>query len=84
MKRGGSDHVRRVRRGSLCYLIGTFGWTIGYHVPRNDALSEVNPSQPHAAEQWSRYVSTWTTWNHVRVLAALGADTVLTLALRVH
>ena len=26
--------------GSLCYLIGTFGLTIGYHVPRNDALAD--------------------------------------------
>ena len=68
--------------GSLCYLIGTFGLTIGYHVPRNDALAEVDPSQARAAEQWSRYVSTWTVWNHVRVLAALGAATVLTLGLR--
>ncbi len=68
--------------GSLCYLIGTFGLTIGYHVPRNDALAAVDPSQARAAGQWSRYVSTWTAWNHLRVLAALGAATLLTLALR--
>ena len=68
--------------GSLCYLIGTFGLTIGYHVPRNDALAAVDPSQARAAEHWSRYVSTWTAWNHVRVIAALAAVALLALGLR--
>ena len=68
--------------GSLCYLIGTFGLTIGYHVPRNDALAAVDPSQACAAEHWSRYVSTWTAWNHVRVIAALAAVALLALGLR--
>jgi uncharacterized membrane protein len=68
--------------GSLCYLVGTFGLTIGYHVPRNNALEAVDPTQPAAMEQWREYVSNWTSWNHMRVAAALGAATLFTLALR--
>jgi uncharacterized membrane protein len=68
--------------GGLCYLIGTFGLTLGYHVPRNNALATTDPTQPGAAEHWRHYVSTWTTWNHVRVAAALAATTLFTLALR--
>ena len=37
--------------GGLCYLVGAFGLTIGYHVPRNDALAEVDPSQ--ASGRWA-------------------------------
>ncbi len=68
--------------GGLCYLVGTFGLTLGYHVPRNNALEIVDPRAPGAAEHWRHYVSTWTAWNHVRVAAALGAATLFTLALR--
>jgi uncharacterized membrane protein len=68
--------------GSLCYLVGTFGLTLGYHVPRNNALDTIDPTRPGAGEHWRHYVSTWTTGNHVRVAAALGAATLFTLALR--
>ena len=68
--------------GSLSYLIGTFGLTIGYHVPRNDALGTIDASEEGSSDYWSRYVSTWTALNHVRVSAALVAATVLTLSLR--
>jgi len=68
--------------GSLCYLVGTFGLTLGYHVPRNNALDRIDPTHAAAMQHWREYVSTWTTWNHVRVVAALGAATLFTLALR--
>ena len=68
--------------GGLCYLVGTFGLTLAYHVPRNNALAIVDPRALDAADHWRHYVSTWTTWNHVRVAAALGAATLFTLALR--
>jgi uncharacterized membrane protein len=68
--------------GGVCYLVGTFGVTVGYHVPRNNALETIDPTQPDAVEHWRHYVSTWTTGNHVRVAAALGAATLFTLALR--
>jgi uncharacterized membrane protein len=69
--------------GSVLYLVGTIGLTIGYHVPRNDALAAVEPADHGAEARWRRYVAEWTRWNHVRVVAALAAAGVLSQALRV-
>jgi uncharacterized membrane protein len=69
--------------GGLLYLIGSFGLTVGYHVPRNEALDRVEPSSPDAASHWSRYVRDWTAWNHVRGAAAVAAAALLTIALHV-
>ena len=33
------------------------------------------------ANLWSRYLSTWTNWNHVRTIAGPAAAALLTLAL---
>ncbi|MGH2475359.1 MAG: anthrone oxygenase family protein, partial [Candidatus Limnocylindrales bacterium] len=51
--------------------------------PRNEALDRVEPSSPDAAGRWSRYLREWTTWNHVRGVAALAAAALLTIALHV-
>ena len=67
--------------GCLLYGIGTFGVTIAFNVPRNNALAKIDPSQPGAVEAWRGYVVSWTRWNHVRTLAALAAAAALTLAL---
>jgi uncharacterized membrane protein len=65
--------------GSALYLAGAILLTITYHVPRNEALARV---EPHDAEKlWSRYLSGWTAWNHVRAAAALAAAAALTIAL---
>jgi uncharacterized membrane protein len=69
--------------GGLLYVLGVFALTAGYHVPRNDALAEVEPSSADAPGQWTRYVAEWTTGNHVRAAAALGAAALLTVALHV-
>jgi uncharacterized membrane protein len=69
--------------GGLLYLVGSFGLTAGYHVPRNEALDRVESSSADAAGHWSRYVREWTTWNHVRGAAALAAAALLTIALHV-
>jgi uncharacterized membrane protein len=67
--------------GSVLYLLGAFGLTRGYHVPRNDALDAVDPHAPDAAVHWARYRADWTRWNHVRAAAALAAAASLTGAL---
>ena len=69
--------------GSALYLVGTIGLTMGYHVPRNNALAKVEPSTPQAASLWTRYLAEWTRWNHVRVAASLAAAAALTEALHV-
>ena len=50
--------------GSALYL-GAILLTIAYHVPRNEALATVEPHGADAESHWTRYLSGWTTWNHV-------------------
>jgi len=69
--------------GGAVYLFGTIGLTMGYHVPRNNALAATQPDGPEGASYWSRYLAEWTRWNHVRVVAALAAAALLTIGLTV-
>jgi uncharacterized membrane protein len=43
--------------GSLCYMLGTFGVTMAFNVPRNNALARIEPSGAEAAGFWRGYVS---------------------------
>lgn len=67
--------------GAALYVVGTFGVTIVFNVPRNDALAAVNPASAEGAELWARYLREWTMWNHVRTAAALAATAALIVAL---
>ena len=67
--------------GSALYLIGVFGVTAVANVPRNDTLLRLDPGSPEAAVYWRTYVSEWTMWNHVRMVASAGAAVSYVLAL---
>jgi uncharacterized membrane protein len=69
--------------GSVLYVVGSPLLTIGYHVPRNNALAKLDPESAEGADYWARYVSEWTRVNHVRVLAPLAATAAFMVALRV-
>src|SRR5262249_52546493 len=69
--------------GGLVYLAGVVVLTFAYHVPRNDALAAVDPSDATAASHWTRYARAWTGWTHVRTVAPLASATLFTIALRV-
>lgn len=72
-----------VLAGGVLYLVGAIGVTIAANVPLNDALALVDPAAPEAAGDWSSYVGDWTAWNHVRIIAAIGAAGLLTVGLGV-
>lgn len=57
--------------GSFFYLGGCILVTIACNVPLNDALDHVEPRSTAGAELWTRYLKTWTAWNHVRTVACL-------------
>jgi uncharacterized membrane protein len=78
---GTAGSVMRVA-GSLLYFAGTFLVTVLFNVPRNNALAAAVPESAEAAALWREYLSQWTAWNHVRMLAALGAAVAFTLAFR--
>jgi uncharacterized membrane protein len=69
--------------GSVLYLVGTLGLTMAYHVPRNNALAAVNPTDPEAEALWRRYVAEWSRANHVRSAAGVIASAALIAALYV-
>ncbi|MGG8405175.1 DUF1772 domain-containing protein [Streptomyces sp. 12297] len=67
--------------GALAYLIGSFLWTVAFHIPRNDALAALDPSAPGSVQPWLDYVRVWTAGNHVRAAAALVSSACFIMAL---
>lgn len=47
----------RLLVGSLLYLVVTFGVTILFNVPLNDALAKATPNSPEGAKLWANYLS---------------------------
>jgi uncharacterized membrane protein len=68
--------------GSLLYIVGSFVVTMVFNVPRNNALAALTPGTPQADALWVNYLSTWTAWNHVRMLASLAAMALFILGYR--
>ncbi|MGA8978326.1 MAG: anthrone oxygenase family protein [Pedococcus sp.] len=61
--------------------VGAFVVTAAANVPRNNALATLDPGEPRATGAWAAYRTSWTRWNHARVLAALGSAVLLATAL---
>jgi uncharacterized membrane protein len=66
--------------GGVLYMLGMFV-TMVFNVPLNDALAAVDPSSPAAATLWTRYLSDWTFWNHVRTVASTVACALFIVAI---
>jgi uncharacterized membrane protein len=69
--------------GCVLYLV-CIVVTVVYHVPKNNALARLEPSQSTAGVAWRQYLSGWTAWNHVRTVAPLAASVAFVVALRRH
>jgi uncharacterized membrane protein len=66
--------------GGLCYLIGSFGITAAYHVPRNNAIDVLDPDHESSPAKWSTYLAEWVPWNHVRAAASTASLVLLVIA----
>lgn len=66
---------------SLLYLVGTFGVTMVFNVPLNNALAAAQPGTPGAATFWAHYLERWTMWNTVRTVAPTAAMILFVVAL---
>jgi uncharacterized membrane protein len=55
----------------VSYLVGSFGVTAAFNVPRNERLARMGSSSPEAAEYWPIYLREWLFWNHVRTVASV-------------
>jgi uncharacterized membrane protein len=73
--------ARYLVAGGLCYLAGTIGVTIVCNVPWNNRLAVVTPAAAESAHLWSRYVRSWTAWNHIRTVMSLVAAALIVRAL---
>jgi uncharacterized membrane protein len=67
--------------GATLYLVGTVFVTMAFNVPRNDALAAASPEAAQSAVLWAKYLQEWTSWNHVRTIAALAACAAFCAAL---
>jgi uncharacterized membrane protein len=77
----GSGGAPLLLAGGLAYLVGAFGLTVGYHVPRNNALDALDPAAAEALTHWNGYLRGWTRWNHVRGAASVAAAALFIVAL---
>lgn len=58
---------------AVLYVIGCFGVTMAFNVPRNERLKSWPADSAGALEYWPIYLREWTFWNHVRTAASLAA-----------
>ena len=75
------DHGRWLISGAVLYLLGSFGLTVGFHVPRNNALQERDPDAEDTPRAWDVYYADWVRWNHVRAAASVGALVAFVIAM---
>ncbi|OME86223.1 hypothetical protein BK120_09660 [Paenibacillus sp. FSL A5-0031] len=67
--------------GSLLYLIGSVLVTIVFNVPLNDMLASADPGVV-GPDLWTRYVASWTPWNHVRTISTIASLVCFIIAFR--
>lgn len=60
--------------GAVLYVLGSIGLTVVADIPLNNTLDA------DGERVWSRYLSRWTAWNHVRALATTAATVALVVA----
>jgi uncharacterized membrane protein len=65
--------------GAAAYLVCVL-LTVGYHVPRNEALATLDPADPGTLEAWRTYLVDWTRLNHLRTLSAAAGSVLLLLS----
>lgn len=69
--------------GAALYLLSVF-ILIGYHVPHNEQLMQIDPSDVANADAiWGRFFSGWMLWNQLRTLSAASGAVGFVVALKV-
>ena len=53
------------------YFVGMFVCTVVFNVPLNNSLARLDSNSDDANQVWSRYLVTWTRWNHLRSVSSL-------------
>lgn len=79
----GETSARYRLAAAALYLVGVVIVTIGYHVPRNDALAALDPDSVEGMRYWATYLEQWVPMNHLRTAAAVLAAALFTISLQV-
>lgn len=66
---------------AILYVAGSFLVTMIFNVPLNNALAAVSPASAEGAALWTRYLTDWTFWNHVRTAVPLAATAMFIVGL---
>jgi len=67
--------------GGILYLLGMTIVTMAFNVPLNDALGAVARASGEGALLWTRYLTEWTWWNHVRTAACTASSALFIVAI---
>lgn len=67
--------------GCCVYLVGAICVTMLCNVPQNNALAAVNPAGDAGTLVWTRYLTIWNAWNHVRTVASAAACSLICMGL---
>lgn len=67
--------------GGLANGLGSFVFTMGFHLPRNDRLDKIDPAASDATSKWQDFYDAWVPGNHVRGAFSLAAVILLMFAL---
>lgn len=70
--------------GALVLLVAEFALTAVVHVPKNNALAAytLGGRASEDALTWAAYYTSWTAWNHVRMMASMATVLLLSSASR--
>lgn len=71
-----------VLTATIIYLITTLLVTIFFNIPLNNLLAEIQTSSPDAGDIWSKYLTDWSLWNHVRTVGAVISTVLFMFGLR--
>lgn len=56
---------------ALTYIVGCIGVTAMFNLPLNELLAGVEVGSNQGTRVWSRFLSEWTFWNHIRTAGSL-------------
>lgn len=68
--------------GGLLYIAGCFLVTMLCNVPLNNELAVIAADSPTSVQVWTKYLTNWVWWNHVRTVSALLACGAFILSLQ--
>ena len=77
----GSFQSASLLAAAVLYVVGCFGVTVAFNVPRNERLAGLQAESAEASAYWQVYLREWVFWNHVRTVASSASAAVATLGL---